>query len=278
MDADESGDGDGQGAGDDEDDIGFWKSQVSRLARRLARAQSVAGYLEGFLLMEVQSDRDQSSRETPAESGRYPYIPYGCASFIQVLLMVKDLYGDSFNGTIDCAHCGSSVSTKRTFVDVGCGIADKVVLAAKVGYEAHGIEVDPYLLGRVKDKYMFRECREPRCSRELPGIASSQDTLTLYPLDALTFDYSGFDVIYFYRPFKDATLERELEQRIWRQAKPGAYVIACGAQTTPPPSARFRAIKEVDEIEVPYGAALYVREAAARRGKERRQRAAKNLP
>ena len=94
-------------------------------------------------------------------------------------------------------------------------------------------------------------------------------------MDAMTFDYSGFDVIYFYRPFRDSTLEAALERRIWRQAKPGAAVLACSAKTTPPPALGFREIKELEGFELPANAAIYVREASTGRGNGGRRRSSR---
>lgn len=252
-----------------------WEGKVSQLERSFESMRTVCGYLDDLITMSHERERDQSSKETPAESGRYPYIPFDRSEFTRMLLAVKQLYGEAFNEELSCAHCGSTVHRKRTFVDVGCGLADKVVLASKIGYEAHGIEVDPYLIRTVKQKYTFRECLDPRCSRVLPDTSWREDTLTLYPVDAMTFDYSGFDVIYFYRPFSSTPSEAALERRIWKQAKPGAYVIACSAETAPPPALGFREIKELDGLEIAGRAALYLREAATGRKSGGRRRSAK---
>ena len=88
-----------------------------------------------------------------------------------MLLAVKQLYGEAFDAWLDCAHCGVTMYTNRTFVDVGSGLGDKVVLAAKVGYEAHGIEVDPDLVRRAKEKRTrSASALDARCSRVLPAL------------------------------------------------------------------------------------------------------------
>ena len=45
-------------------------------------------------------------------------------------------------------------SNKKLFLDVGCGIGDKVMQAEQMGYEAHGIEVDEQLF-KIADRFMF---------------------------------------------------------------------------------------------------------------------------
>ncbi len=44
--------------------------------------------------------------------------------------------------------------------------------------------------------------------------------------DAFKFDYGGFDVIYFYRPFSDEKLQKKFEKRLISTMKRGAYIVA----------------------------------------------------
>ena len=60
------------------------------------------------------------------------------------------------------------------------------------------------------------------------------NTCEAYCADALTYDnYQNYDIIWMYRPFKDALHEYQLEQLVYDTAKPGA-IVAGGALESQP--------------------------------------------
>jgi hypothetical protein len=47
----------------------------------------------------------------------------------------------------------------------------------------------------------------------------------LFVADCLSFDYGGYDIIYFYRPFVDDEKQKLFETRLIETSKVGAYII-----------------------------------------------------
>ena len=115
------------------------------------------------------------------------------------------------------------------FVDVGCGVGTKLVIADGVwrntsswGLNLTGIENTPAyvrvakrLMSRYNSSYYTRDIQRNKHSRG-----------SIVKEDIKTFDYSPFDIIYFYCPLTDGENQRRLEERIIQTAKPGAYILA----------------------------------------------------
>lgn len=114
------------------------------------------------------------------QDGSFKYIPYKYEKFIELL---KD--------------------KKGKFLDVGCGIGDKVMIAKELGFDAHGIEKDKKLF-KIADKYLFN----------------------IKNIDAFGFDdYDKFDVIYMYKPYEDEKKLKQLRDLINSKKKETATFI-----------------------------------------------------
>ena len=107
-----------------------------------------------------------------------------------------------------------------TFIDIGCGIGNKMLLASRYGFRTTGIDISPEYLAVAESLVKHGSYR----------------SFDLIQADALTYDYSNFDVIYFYCPCSDPKKEKTLERRIIDTAKSGALVIAnCVSDISLPP-------------------------------------------
>jgi SAM-dependent methyltransferase len=104
----------------------------------------------------------------------------------------------------------------RKFVDVGCGVGQKVYLAFKYRFDAYGIEVRPPYVDVARQLLV----------RYLWNTLLADYPSHVIQVDALQFDFKDFDVIYFYRPMWDSKLEAQLERQIAKTAKEGAIVLA----------------------------------------------------
>ena len=137
-------------------------------------------------------NKKQSTKKT--NKGEYPYIALPLSRFEEQMNAIPS--NEGFLG--------------RTFVDVGCGIGTKLLIASRCGYGYKVVGI---------------ECCKPYVdvARKLVSEA------TIMHRDALYVDYAPFDVIYFYRPLRDSKVQRKLERRILNTAKVGAYIIANGA-------------------------------------------------
>ena len=97
------------------------------------------------------------------------------------------------------------------FIDVGCGGGLKVLQAAQFYAVSDGLDYDPGYVAAAR--HLF----------EQTGHVRGQ----VFEGDARQFpDYAGYDVIYFYRPMKDADMMHQLEDRILDDARPGTVLIA----------------------------------------------------
>lgn len=152
---------------------------------------------ERFIVPQIEGLLVPSSvkRETKRKKGEFEYIPLDMDVFVSQIRKVCELQDKA----------GLSYH-EHTFVDVGCGIGTKLLVASELaGWTPVGIESSLEYL---------------RVARRLipDGIWIQKD--------ALKIDYSPYDVIYFYCPCYDEEKQRELETRIIEMAKPGAYILA----------------------------------------------------
>jgi len=230
-------------------------SRIRALEARARYAEETSEMLDS-LLSRTLDKIGEPARKRALAAGRHPWISFPRPAFVSLLRNVRRLLGSDFDPDVRCPVCGVDEVGSASFVDVGCGVADKLALAADLGFEAHGIEVDPTAVRKARRAFPLRVCPATSYSAPPPIHEPGGGAMTLYPVDALEFDLSGFAVIYFYRPLADDGLQRALERRIWKQARPGAFVIACAAVTRPPRT--FREARDLD-AEPPAGTMLYRR-------------------
>lgn len=112
-------------------------------------------------------------------------------------------------------RCGEG----RRFLDVGCGLGNKVWIAQSMGFDAYGLEINP------KYAAIAIEC-----------VGANR----IFCQDGIHFpDYGEYDVIYFYNPMPSD----DLESAILKTAKKGAIIYhAVDLQVSPSrPFARLSA-------------------------------------
>lgn len=118
------------------------------------------------------------------------------------------------------------------FLDVGCGPGTKMRLADEIfGLNVYGTEIDEAMAAVAKKRFGSKVCWH-----------DALDTAALY---------DDMDIIWLYRPFKDATKEDELERLIMHRMKPGA-ILAGGAWEMAKPPGKWITI--VDDWELRRGA------------------------
>lgn len=137
--------------------------------------------------------------------GQYPYIALPTRYFTEQLEIVRDLLR-------------KEPQRPMKFIDVGCGIGTKLVIAKYVcpEIEVHGIE--------ITDKYVSF------AKKLLKGYNNGPRYAVVHKRDALRYNYAGYDIIYFYCPLSDPKLETRLENRIVQTATKGAYILANSSQ------------------------------------------------
>lgn len=98
----------------------------------------------------------------------------------------------------------SGIEQGKTFLDVGCGIGDKCLIAEKVfGLKVTGIEIDTNLIEIAK--------------------TFIDDVIEINAFDFN--DYNKFDIIYMYQPYRDAEKQKQLSDLIKSKKKQSAIFI-----------------------------------------------------
>lgn len=160
-------------------------------------------------LADLGSKKEQKKHE---DKGAYVYIPWSHKAFCAALEIVKNLRND--------------VDTALKFIDVGCGIGSKVFLADRAGLDAYGIEMHPkYVEAARKLLIVGRHAYYQRADEKLSSH--------IIHGDGRKHNYSPYDVIYFFNPMRNQELEKQLEERIFATAKPGALILAIGVGHKP---------------------------------------------
>ena len=108
------------------------------------------------------------------------------------------------------------------FLDIGCGVGEKIYLASLFNLNTFGLELRPQLIEEGK---RLLESIGFECGRWETHFGHTHHQNCFIQGDALTYDYKEFDILYFYCPLMDSQLQEELEEQIVKTAKSGAIII-----------------------------------------------------
>lgn len=141
--------------------------------------------------------------EVPEQS--HGYIPIGIAYFLELLCRVDGLL------SLDPDHVHPDRRYRPVrFLEVGSGSGRNMVLvkASEILQldRVHGFDFNPDLI--AEGEHLFGQGHD------------------LEVADAMEYDYSGFEVIFSYRPFSDLDMQRKLEERMVRTMDRAAYLLA----------------------------------------------------
>ena len=140
-----------------------------------------------------------------ANKGSYSYIPIDLDEFFDMIFSLEKILRED----PDYKH---SDRPRRpvSFVEVGCGL----------GRNLH--------LLRATDRFSMEKIVGFDITPEYVEAGQRYFDLgeDIFVDDALAFDYGGFDVVYFYRPFSDDKMQRKFEKRLLNTMKTGAYIIS----------------------------------------------------
>lgn len=151
-------------------------------------------------LEDAYAGDTEEQKEARKQDGQYPYIPLTLSHFCSQMDVVSGLLGPYYEDR-----------ARKKFVDVGCGIGTKVLIAQSYGPEAHGIECEPRYVEKAK---------------ALMSLTGADASKYIHQADATKCGYSMYDVIYFYCPFFNPQFEVKLENHLVKSAKKGAYFLA----------------------------------------------------
>lgn len=156
--------------------------------------------LESYIAPRL-NDKQKDKRE---DKGEYEFISLPFETFIKQLDIIKGIWAKQYPLIVWPGY--GAYGSGQQFVDVGCGIGTKMLAAKEHLYcRVSGIENHkPY--ATIAKKLVYNS--------------------NIIIQDALTVDYSSFDIIYFYCPLQDIKKQKTLEERIIDTAKSGAYILA----------------------------------------------------
>lgn len=148
---------------------------------------------------------EEADQISPAQGG-YSYIPIELGELFEVLFQLeKQLSVDPDYKHNDLPYRPCS------FLEVGCGIGRNV-----------------YLLGAT-DRFCFEKVDGFDIVEEYIATGHKYFGLSesIFVDDCLTFDYGGYDIIYYYRPLQDDRMQRRFEDHLVKSCKVGAYIVGC---------------------------------------------------
>lgn len=139
-------------------------------------------------------------RWIPQVSGKgrehsFPYVPYPLGLFFSALQTARTHF----------MQFDQERTEPRRFLDVGCGIGTKVVLACQLGWSGDGLDFVP--------EYV-------EAARELVTNGSR-----IFQANALQFgEYESYDLVYAYRPLMTDERMAELVAYICDNTRPGTLL------------------------------------------------------
>ena len=172
-------------------------------------------------------DKTTGKDKTQKDEGHYPYIAYSTEGFItDFLFSVYKKFG-----------------RRKSFVDVGCGIGDKVLLAWLSGIfdECIGIEYEGFTANiGIKIANTLSDFTENRAyvyidgtsiESRLPSFiqADKKDEVLvdfgIIQANAFDVTYRRFDTVYFYHPIANVDLMKNLYEYVFKTMQPKAIFI-----------------------------------------------------
>lgn len=154
------------------------------------------------------TEEEKRTREVKSDGG-YKCIHLPINSFISMLCDVIRHHGWTLRQI-----------ERLKFLDVGCGVGQKVFLAQMLGFQSYGLELRKELIEEGNSLF------QTVCGNRQYWGQKDESLNAFIQGNALEFDrYGDFDIIYFYCPLFNRKMQQTLEERIAKTAKAGTIVI-----------------------------------------------------
>ena len=162
------------------------------LTEREEEQDILFGVINRFIGYFTREAVPRTSNDTSCE---YPFVAMDTRQAYEQIRLARDFL-DKQEGT----------RRPRTFIDIGCGIGNILLLAEMMEFEVFGIEKDTASISIAKN-LVGEEC------------VRQED---IWSFDEIT----TYDVVYYFRPFSEKGRQLKFEQYIEDNIKPGAVLIA----------------------------------------------------
>lgn len=150
------------------------------------------GVINRFIGFFTQDSQRQSENDPESE---YPFVAMDTRQVFAQVSFAQQILAETRQD-----------NPPPTFIDIGCGIGNVLLFAEQMDFDVFGLEKDPF-----------------PCSVAIKIHGAER----VVQQDIWAFDgYARFDVIYYFRPFHEGTLQRRFERFIEDQLKPGGILIA----------------------------------------------------
>lgn len=152
----------------------------------------------------------QTEKAAHNKAGAFEYIPLNMDYFIDQLTTALKI--------LKVADRDEEVK----FIDVGCGIGTKLLLAGSLStvITPYGIEMNRRYATQA------RRLMTNHASRMFNFPRPRFNPYQVMTGDARKHDYSSYDIVYFYCPMLDHDKQVALETQIYKTAKKGALILA----------------------------------------------------
>lgn len=188
-----------------------------------------------FAWRVIRNQVDISSKKEE-ERGSFNFIPIELYRIIADFILLRE--------ALEQDRRWSGYCKKNTkFLDAGCGIGNVLLMATvtNICYEAHGLELFPKTFTKAK-RWLGNSCITDPHRRTDSGF--NMPRIVLLKRDILTFrDYKNYDVIYYYRPFKDGTKENKFESKVENDMSVGSVLIPKLKYTELDHDKRFKVVR-----------------------------------
>lgn len=150
------------------------------------------GIINRFIGFQTHASQRHTQNDKSIE---YPFVPMDTRQMFYQIKLARDVL-----------RRHRVEQEKFSFMDIGCGIGNVLVVAEQMEFEVFGIEKDTYPFAIAEQLFDEGEVRQE---------------------DIWRFnDYGRFDVIYYFRPFHDGPTQRRFERMIEDRLKVGGILIA----------------------------------------------------
>lgn len=155
--------------------------------------------------LKTDADAKITSQNYAIRDGSYDYIPYDVPRFLSLLINLDTLLME------DPAYASDEERYRPvSFLEVGCGPGRNLLIAKDSKLinlrSLTGFDINPDQLAIGTQAFGLKDA--------------------LLVADAMSFDYSAFDVVFSFRPFSDVSKQEALEAHIVGSMREGAYLLA----------------------------------------------------
>ncbi|PIE57861.1 MAG: SAM-dependent methyltransferase [Desulfobulbus propionicus] len=162
------------------------------LSKREEEQDILFGVINRFIGYFTRQTVPATSNDMTCE---YPFVAMDTRQAYQQIRMARDFFN----------RRGKTIA-ELSFIDIGCGIGNILLLAEMMEFQVYGIEKD-------------------RASIPIACQLLGQDIV--HEQDIWSFnDLNIFDVVYYFRPFSHKTPQVRFEKYIENTLKPGGILIA----------------------------------------------------